>query len=382
MPKRVLFITSFAFPEHDAGATRTTMLGRALRDRACEVEVCGVGDKVIHDGMICHTLNPYRSNKVLNWLAYRTLSRHATLFARRNLDRFDAIVASFLPAAATAEIKHLCREADIDFAVDCTEWYTPDEFPGGEADPSYLDHIKLLTEVIDPSVKVITISSYLEHYFAEKGCEVLLVPSVLDTVALNPGQPFAAMSDTISIMYAGSPAKKDSLEVILEAIKLLGEDVLKKLTFDFYGVKDADLYGYMSTGAKLPQCVKAHGRVARAEVLSALCHSDFTVLMRDPEKRFAQAGMPTKVTESLGCGTPVIANITSDLGNYLKDGDNSIVVEEYSAEACAHAMERAAGMTIAERADLRANACATARAGLDYRVYADRLCTFLLGSGR
>lgn len=382
MSRRVLFITSFAFPEHDAGATRITMLGRALRDRGYEVELCGVGDDAAFDGMTCRTLNPHRSNKVLNWLAYRMLGMNAVSFVRRNLDRLDVVVASFLPSTATAKIKNMCQEAGITFAVDCTEWYTPEEFPKGEADASYRDHVRLLTEVIDPSVKVIVISSYLERYFAGKGCPVLRIPSVLDVEALEPEAPLALESDAVRIMYAGSPAKKDSLGVVLEAIGLLGEDELKRLAFDFYGVRDGDLRGYMPARAVLPECVRAHGRVPRGEVVSALRSSDFTVLMRDPDKRFAQAGMPTKVTESLGCGTPVIANITSDLGDYLKDGDDAIVVEEYSAEACARAMGRAAGATTVERAAMRVKACATAHAGLDYRVYADRLDAFLLGAGR
>ena len=356
------------------------MLGRALRDRECEVELCGVGDDSIFDGMTCRTLNPHRSNKVLNWLAYRMLGRNASSFVRRNLNRFDVVVASFLPSDATAKIKEMCRETGITFAVDCTEWYTPEEFPGGETDSAYLDHVRLLTEIIDPSVKVIAISSYLEHYFEEKGCEVLRVPSVLDIAALEPEQPFASKHESVSIMYAGSPAKKDSLGVILKAIELLNDDTLERLTFDFYGVGDVDLRGYMSEGVKLPLCVRAHGRVSREEVVSSLHHSDFTVLMRDPGKRFAQAGMPTKVTESLGCGTPVIANITSDLGDYLKDGEDALIVEDYSAEACARALRKAAGLTASERAAMRIKSCAAARAGLDYRVYADSLDVFLLGS--
>ena len=376
----MLFITSFSFPDYDAGATRTAMLGRALLNRGCDVELCGVGDAGVFDGMVCHTLNSHRSNRVLNWLAYRLLGGNAASFVHRNLHRFDAVVASFLPSDATARIKRMCQGAGIAFAVDCTEWYTPEEFPGGENDPSYRDHVKLLTEVVDSNVKVIAISSFLERYFVGKGCCVLRVPSVLDIAALEPKRPFEPSPNKVEIMYAGSPAKKDSLDIVLNAIGFLGEDELKMLSFDFYGVRDDDLLGYMPEGSALPTCVRAHGRVPRAEVVSALGRSDFTVLMRDPDKRFAQAGMPTKVTESLGCGTPVIANITSDLGNYLEDGNDAIVVGEYSAEACAKALKRAAGLSVAERVAMRADSRSSAWASLDYRVYADVLDVFLLGA--
>lgn len=379
MHKRVLFITSFAFPGHDAGATRITMLARALRSQGCEVELCGVGDATVFDGFQCKTLNPYRSNKVLNWLAYRMLGINAVSYVRRSIKRFDVVIASFLPATASREIKNICFNAGVTFAADCTEWYTPEEFSRGEKDRSYLDHVRLMTEVIDPSVKVIVISSYLERYFTKRGCTVLRVPSVLDYEALVPDQLMCPTDDAVSIMYAGSPAVKDSLWMILKAIGLLDDSTLRKLSFDFYGVGESDLPRYMSEGGALPPSVHAHGRVPRAEVIAALRKSDFTVLMRDPEKRFAQAGMPTKVTESLGCGTPVIANITSDLAEHLKDGVNSVVVDEYSAEACASAFRRAAALSSSARFAMRREACIAMRNGLDYRNYAVSIAKFLLG---
>ena len=50
MSKRVLFISSFQFPEGDAGATRLLMLARALRMQGCDVELCGMGDESVFDG--------------------------------------------------------------------------------------------------------------------------------------------------------------------------------------------------------------------------------------------------------------------------------------------------------------------------------------------
>lgn len=379
MRKRILFITSFAFPEHDAGATRVTMLARALRSRGHEVELCGVGDATIFDGFECRSLNPFRSNKVLNWLAYRMLGINAAVYVRRNLSRFDAVIASFLPAAATDKIKKLCHDSGVTFGVDCTEWFSPEEFPQGEKDSSYLDHVRLMTEVIDSSVRVIAISGYLERYFRDKGCPVLRVPSILDYETLVPDSVASPAEDSVSIMYAGSPGRKDSLWMILEAIGLLSEASLEKLSFDFYGVGQSDLKKYMPSHGEIPPYVRAHGRVPRSEVIAALRKSDFTVLMRDPEKRFAQAGMPTKVTESLGCGTPVIANITSDLAEHLQDGVDSIVVEDYSAKACARAFEKAATLSPSARSAMRREACAAMRGGLDYRAYATSINNFLFG---
>jgi hypothetical protein len=69
------------------------------------------------------------------------------------------------------------------------------------------------------------------------------------------------------------------------------------------------------------------GRIPRPQVLEELSKADFTVLMRSEEQRYAKAGFPTKFVESLATATPVIANSTSDLGMYLKDGENGYVVK-------------------------------------------------------
>lgn len=381
MSKKAFFITSFAFPRYDAGATRITMLAKALRGQGYEVELCGMGDDVQFDGIVCRTLNPYRSNRICNSIAWRLIGMTAVAYVKSIIDDADVIVASFLPSSVVEKIKALCCEADVVFAVDCTEWFTPEEFPHGVNDAGYIDHLRLLTEVIDSDVKVIAISSYLEDYFTEKGCSVLRVPSVLDNEELAPDLPVGLQSSAISVMYAGSPAVKDSLGVVLDSIDLLDRDVLGRISFSFYGVSEDDLLHYAKKGTALPACVHAYGRVSRKDVIAALKNADFTILMRDPSMKFAQAGMPTKVTESLGCGTPVIANITSDLGEYLVDGLNSIVVRNFSAEACAFALERAASLSVADRSSMRREALKSMRCGLDYRVYSVALDEFLCGGG-
>lgn len=382
MSHRVLFIASFGFPNYDAGATRLTMLARALRMKGCHVELCGVGDEVQFDGLICHTLNPGRSNRLFNWLAYRTLGLRSALFVRRHIKEFDSIVVSALPSNAIEFIKSLCLKRGVTLAVDCTEWYTPEEFKGGESDRSYLDHTRLITEVIDSRIKVIAISSYLERYFSNKGCNVLRIPSVLDVKELSSDGQAGRDCGHTRIVYAGSPGKKDSLWLILQAIISLSSEDQERIKFDIYGVDQRSLSAMIPDGMRVPACVRAYGRVPRETILEALHDCDFTVLMRDPSQRFAQAGMPTKVTESLGAGVPVIANITSDLGDYLIDDKTAFVVPDYSAEAFAETLVRALSSSDAMRDEMRRRAYLMASSKLDYRSYAECLSTFLLTEGK
>ena len=67
------------------------------------------------------------------------------------------------------------------------------------------------------------------------------------------------------------------------------------------------------------------GKMSNAAVRQMIYDSDFTILLRD-SKTSTNAGFPTKVSESMAMGVPVLANITSDIATYMTDGENGIVL--------------------------------------------------------
>ena len=128
---------------------------------------------------------------------------------------------------------------------------------------------------------------------------------------------------------------------------------------------------------KAKKVITFTGRIARNEVLKHLESADFTMLLRPENERYAMAGFPTKVVESLSTATPVICNYTSDLKLYLKDGENSIILEDTSAESCANALKKAVSLTAEERKIMQNNARKTAEKEFDYRVYTDKVKEFI-----
>jgi glycosyltransferase involved in cell wall biosynthesis len=118
---------------------------------------------------------------------------------------------------------------------------------------------------------------------------------------------------------------------------LLNKNIIDTIDIRIIGINKNQLVNTCGVSQqvldKLGNSLKAVGRIPRDGVLKNLEEADFTVLMRSPDQRYAKAGFPTKVVESLSSGTPVICNITSDLGDYIRDGENGIVVDRCSAEA-------------------------------------------------
>lgn len=83
------------------------------------------------------------------------------------------------------------------------------------------------------------------------------------------------------------------------------------------------------------------GRLPRVDTLRRVSESTFTVLQRPGDRRFTQAGFPSKVAESLLLGFPVIANLTGDLNDFLHDLDNSVVLSGEDYQALRDGFERA-----------------------------------------
>ena len=128
----------------------------------------------------------------------------------------------------------------------------------------------------------------------------------------------------------------------------------------------------------LNRCVEFLGRVEREVVLNTLSEVDFTVLLRESDLRYAKAGFPTKVVESLATGTPVILNLSSDLGEYINDMQEGLIVKDCSAEAFAQTLIRAQKLEKRQKEVMRHKARICAENNFDYRLYKERLSDLLI----
>ena len=104
---------------------------------------------------------------------------------------------------------------------------------------------------------------------------------------------------------------------------------------------------------------------------------DFTVLPRDASLRYAKAGFPSKIVESLANATPVMCNYSSDLELYLKDGKEALIAKDHTPEAFAETIRRALLLSAEDKQRMSEHALACAKEKFDYRNYTERLKTFI-----
>lgn len=380
----ILVITYSRIPEGDAEALRLLTFGEILRDSGNEVYFVGMGfsnymEEFEYRGFKYTSLRKNAKNKIQKIYYYLDYKRRLRQFLKSHIlhKKIDGILVADLPPFSINWLKKLCKIQNIRLLVDSVEWYSSEQFKFGALSPSMILKNIENKYILDKNVKIISISKYLQNYFVNKGCISVRIPVILDVKNL----PYEKQinENKLTILYAGSPGKKDYVFEMLSGILLLDEVERSRITFILAGVSydDVNLFFSMDDLIKLNSCVEFLGRVERPVVLKKLAESDFTVLLRASNQRYARAGFPTKVVESLATATPVILNLSSDLGDYINDMYEGLIVKDCSADAFAKTLKRALLLKKVQKEIMRQNARLCAEKNFDYRLYMEQLSELL-----
>lgn len=379
----VFFILSTdKYPEGDAGAVRQHTFACLLRDIGYTPVVIGLGittDFAMkeYDGIKYYSFR-YSKNDTINKAKSHLLFKYNL---KKVLKQYNPMNVKGILYVSGREntidfLKKYSKKNNVQLYHDSVEWYSPSEFKKGVKSKGYVANNKLNTELIDRNFRVFAISSFLEKHFKSRNIDTLRVPVIMDTSKINSIK--TTNPNYIKIVYAGQMGPKDRIVNFIKALELLDVEELNRIKMVLIGItKDAfeAFAGVLSQ--RICECIEFKGRIPREDVLKHLESADFTMLLRPEDERYAMAGFPTKVVESLASATPVICNYTSDLEMYLKDKENSIIVNGTSVEACVEAFHKAFGLSFDERKEMQSKARQTAENSFDYRKYIDCFEAFI-----
>ncbi len=377
--KRLLIVSYGKYPNGNAGAVRQHAFAKLYQQCGYDVVVIGMGDATNfalreYDGVKYTSFRKLPNNtlnKTLNWFLYgRRLKR---FIKTCGMEFTDILVIKTYFSSVLAWIKRYCKKNGIGLLHDSVEWYSPEEFNLKKFDVAYIKNNRLNTKEIDQNFKVFAISRYLFDHYRSRNIDVIRIPVIMDPEGISCEKHIR--EDKLVVSYAGRIGKKDYIGNILQGFLLLGDAEKAKIELRLMGAtldEVSQITGISKETLKDNQeMIRCMGRVPRPVVLQNLQETDFTVLIRDSSLRYAKAGFPTKVVESLMSGTPVICNLSSDLGEYLADGENSIIVKSMEAAAIVEALKRAIDTSVDKRKEMQANARSTAERYFDYRKYVD-----------
>lgn len=397
---RIAYVGNFQFPDGDAGASRVLGIGRALREQGHTVVFFGIENQATGntDSRIAYDDNPIYSG----FRYYSAYSATAS-FAQKIQRQFsiitgssvfeclmaeeichgpiDAVVAYQSPSIVILRLQRWCRQRKIPLICDTVEWYDPSHVMGGRFGPFALDSELRMRRIQHKCDGIIAISSYLEKYYRNiSNIPVVRIPPLLDLLNNElPKKLNRLSSDRLSLVFAGNAGKKDLITNAIRGLAMLGEQA-KRCEIVMIGPSSGELRKKLGADAdlltKLSGSLLFTGRLPHQETLSNVAQADFSILLR-PDARFANAGFPTKLVESLGMCTPLICNLTSDIGMYVHDGEEGIVVKDCSPEAFAESVRRALALTADERIAMRSRARKCAEDNFDYRNWVKPISEFM-----
>lgn len=383
--KCVCIITGDKYPEGDAGAIRQDNIARIFLNLDYRVVVIGygsyTGDEYLDYNEVKYTSVRGKSNNTLVRLINRILADRR--YKKKILELSETPEIMVVVDAGVNLFKWCMKYAHdnkIQLLHDSVEWYSPEEYKLGKYDPSYIEKNRLNSKIINPTCKIIAISQFLKDYFSKKGINAIRMPVIMDVKNMSY-RIEKKESEVTRFVYAGAPALKDNLREILLGYSNLESGLLKRSEFHIIGINKKTLIDKCLVPeeciAKIENSLVIHGRLPHDETTEWVKECDYSILLRRSDLRYAQAGFPTKVVESMALGTPVVCNISSDLGLYLKDEENTITINYFSIEAVTEAMTRAINENQDDRIKMRKSARVTAEANFDYRNYIEMIHTFI-----
>lgn len=387
----------FRFPDRGPGAQRVLGNGRALREAGYRVtfvgsEFGGRAEDLRPDGRYFYSGFEYlplpaRSGSLARRLYdfWDTHSSGNSIIRRMRglgVSAASAIIAYDCSSLLLSRLLRWTRRVGVPLVADTVEWFDPCQLLMGRWGPFRWDSELRVHRYHPRCTAVIAISQYLERHYSAQGCRVLRVPPLVDVQDEKwpTCQSAGERSDVLRLAYAGVPGKKDLIWTALRAWGLLPEGDRARVRFRLIGPRPAEveaaLAGDGDLRRRLGSQVEVTGPLPHREALVELARADFSVMLR-PAARFCQAGFPTKLVESLACGVPMLGNLTSDIGLYVRDGIEGIIVPAATPEAFAAGMQCALALSRDERAGLGLAARARARASFDFRNYIGPMGRFL-----
>lgn len=385
----ILYLGSFRLPNYDAAAPRVLSIARAMAinghsvsfiswgGRYRESDLCNDGKYRI-DGMeyiITGELDA-KGSLWTRWKAKKNRGKRTFRLLEDMVQLPDVIIMYNAGSGLSKRMMHFCSTRKMYLVNDITEWFSNREIRVTDIVPNHINMTRIQHKVPNK----ILISSFLDRYYHSS--HNIVIPATCD--AQEPKWNLATENNTfkgISFIYAGNPTMKDKLHTAINVIqKLINEG--ESLQFLILGINREDYlkrYGKLLSCSRLSENIKFLGRVSQDDVPLYYMMADFMILLRDNTRK-SQAGFPTKFAESMTSGTPVIANLTSDLGKYLKSGYNGEIVTSPSEDALYMTLKRKIlPLTRPEIEEMKHNAKLTGKHSFDYRLYANEVNSFLKG---
>jgi glycosyltransferase involved in cell wall biosynthesis len=331
--KRVLITGSFKFPNQDAAAIRVYSIAK-LFGSEYEINIAGweknyIGSKnYIFDNFKCYSrgdLEYEDSFFIVN--IFRSIFRgYKTFIWILKKKKFDVIILYNPPSIFSISIILLSFFNRTKLILDSTEWYEPKHLSKYYFSFSRIENAFRMFFVYKLFKNFICISTYLKNYYKKNS--ITIPPLFLETKK-NKTPKKLVYDETINFLYAGQMGQKDNLKNFIDILPDISKLYKLKLKLTILGMTENDMKKNLGNTIfeKSKMFLNCLGKVEKKVVEEYYNRSHFIIFFRQ-NKRYANAGFPSKSVESWQHGVPIITNNIGELKNYLKDNINSLIIND------------------------------------------------------
>ena len=342
----IIYVGGFELPDKNAAAQRVLSNAKIFRALGFNVLLIGI-DKALYrdtniestkkviDGFESYAI-PYPKDKK-SWFIHIISAKYLTHFVNAKNDIY-AVVCYNYPAVAMLNIKSMCKSKGIICLSDATEWY---ESSGGGLVFNFIKWLDTYMRMHYVHYKVdgiITVSKFLTDFYSQQNCNIVQLPTLYDVEQLEYYSHKKDI-DRMYFMYAGSAFNlnrvtkdrsniKDRLDIIILTFYKVYK-INPRFILNIYGLTKENYLAVFSEHKdilfELENHIKFHGRCPHTQIIESIQKSDFTIFIRNIE-RVIEAGFPSKFSESISYGTPVVSNLISNIEPYIEEGKNSFII--------------------------------------------------------
>lgn len=386
MCKRIIITGGFRFNCNEAAQPRVLNNARIFRALGYKVVfICWggvyidedkIGDKYFKDGF------EYIISKDLEKDNVSLFKRFVNFIYRgkRSIDIIKIlspdIVIGYNPSMYFSLSMLLIGKSNkIVFLSDLTEWYDSREFYGNVFLPfSWINNLNMLYFQTKIKHKIV-ISNYFHNYYSSNN---IILPPLVDLseskwqrISINKKE------SALTFIFAGYYGLKDQLLNIIEGVCLCAKDGYN-VRLNIFGANVEQILDLIGTEMfkEFAHVIFPMGIVPQDDIPKYYSEANFSFVIREPTRK-NRAGFPTKFVESMASGCPVIANNTSDLSLYLKDGINGFLLDAFTSESIASLIKKITLLDEDKIINMKISASKTAHEKFDFRSYIDDMDCFM-----
>lgn len=190
---------------------------------------------------------------------------------------------------------------------------------------------------------VFCISQYLVNFYQSKGLskrKLFLVPSTVDTKRF--GHNFDSPFNFKYILYCGGlTILKDGVDILIKSYTQICSkhpEIKLILIGEADNEKDEIFFRDLVSNLNIHDKVVFTGKLSRTVIPAYLCNAEILSLAR-PRSIVADAGFPSKLTEYLATGKPVVVTMVGEIPIYLRDKENAFLSEPNNVNAFADKLD-------------------------------------------